>query len=193
VEPYLIERITDRNGKLLEKHRIKAEPVISSQTAYIMTHLLSGVVEEGTAKVAKALDRPVAGKTGTTNEMKDAWFVGYTPSVLAGVWIGNDDHQVSLGKGETGGRAACPIWVSFMQDYLKDTPIETFAIPSGIVMAKMNPHTGSIGRPEDPGGTYAAFAGEPPPRQVRQYSAERILPSSKLASSSESFFKSDLY
>jgi penicillin-binding protein 1A len=194
VEPYLIERITDRKGKLLERHHVNAEQVISAQTAYIMTDLLSAVVEEGTAKGAKTLERPAAGKTGTTNEMKDAWFVGYTPTVLAGVWVGNDNHQVPLGDGETGGRAACPIWVHFMQEYLKDSPVEAFKIPSGIVMAKMNPRSGSISSSEAPGGTYAAFAGAPPNQHVRGPRTGDSVPSSKIASSStESFFKSDLF
>jgi penicillin-binding protein 1A len=136
--------------------------VISSQTAYIITHMLQDVVQKGTAMKAKALGRPAAGKTGTTNELKDAWFVGYTPSVLAAVWVGNDDHNVSLGDGETGTRAACPVWSYFMQEYLKDKSPESFSIPSGVVMARMNPKTGDILNPYGRGGVYAAFAGSPP-------------------------------
>ncbi len=195
VEPHLIEHINDRNGKLIDENQLKSEQAISSQTAYIMTHLLSAVVEEGTGARAKAIDRPAAGKTGTTNEMKDAWFVGYTPSVLAGVWVGYDNHRMSLGKGETGGRAACPIWVDFMREFLKDSPVETFAIPSGIVMTKMNPRTGAIGRADDSAGVYAAFAGEPPTEHAsgnRRLKKAAKSPSREITSI-ESFFKSELF
>ena len=110
----------------MEEHQVKKEQVISAKTAYLMTDLLQGVVREGTGTKAKELSGLQRGKTGTTNELKDAWFIGFTPSVLTGVWVGYDDHTVSLGKGETGGRAACPIWVYFMKEYLKDKPVETF-------------------------------------------------------------------
>lgn len=198
VQPYLIEKILDRNGKVLENHQPKPERVISAQTAYLMTHLLSGVVEEGTGTRAKAINRPAAGKTGTTNEMKDAWFVGYTPELLAGVWVGYDDHHVSLGKGETGGRAACPIWVSFMQEALKERPVRTFPIPPGIVLARVNPHTGAVAGPDDASGEYAAFAGSPPahPGHSPGYTNEETIedtPPPRRSSSSESFFKSDLF
>jgi penicillin-binding protein 1A len=167
VEPYLIESIADRNGSLIEAHQVQRERVISSQTAYIITHMLQDVVQKGTATKAKALGRPAAGKTGTTNELKDAWFIGYTPSVLAAVWVGNDDHNVSLGDGETGTRAACPVWSYFMQEYLKDKSPESFSIPSGVVMARMDPKTGAILNPYDRDGVYAAFAGSPPVQELQ--------------------------
>ncbi len=166
VEPYLIESIYDRNGSLIEEHQVQRERVIPPQTAYIMTNLLEGVVKEGTGTTAKSLGRPSAGKTGTTNELKDAWFVGYTPSTLAAVWLGHDDHNAPLGDGETGGRAACPVWLYFMQEYLKDQQPESFSIPPGVVMARMNPNTGAILHPHDTGGTYAAFAGSPPVQEL---------------------------
>ena len=162
VEPYLIEKILDRNGRLVEEHQVARESVISPQTAYIVTHLLQGVIEEGTGQKAKELGQPAAGKTGTTNEMKDAWFIGYTPSTLAGVWVGYDDHTLSLGKGETGGRAACPIWLYFMKEWLKNEPVEVFPIPSGVVFARINPGSGMVTRGDDPSGVYAAFSGAPP-------------------------------
>jgi len=166
VEPYLIESIYDRNGSLIEEHQVQRERVIPPQTAYIMTNLLEGVVKEGTGTTAKSLGRPSAGKTGTTNELKDAWFVGYTPSTLAAVWLGHDDHNAPRGDGETGGRAACPVWLYFMQEYLKDQQPESFSIPPGVVMARMNPNTGAILHPHDTGGTYAAFAGSPPVQEL---------------------------
>lgn len=194
VEPYLIERIYDRNGRLLEQHQVVRENVISPQTAYVMTNLLQGVVEEGTGRKALELGRPAAGKTGTTNELKDAWFIGYTPSVLAGVWVGYDDHTLSLGKGETGGRAACPIWLYFMREWLKNEPLETFPIPPGVVLARMNSHSGAITGADDPGGVYAAFAGEPPTAKGRvETGVEGQHGAGSTSSAGESFFKSDLF
>ncbi|MGA7874483.1 MAG: penicillin-binding transpeptidase domain-containing protein [Desulfoferrobacter sp.] len=108
VAPYMISRILDRNGHILEEHQVQSEPVISPQTAYVMTHLLQDVIQQGTGQRAKSLGRPAAGKTGTTNDLKDAWFIGYTPSILAGAWVGHDDHNLPLGSKETGGRAASP-------------------------------------------------------------------------------------
>jgi len=208
VEPYLIEKVYDRNGKLVEEHQVKREPAISAQTAYLITDLLQGVVQEGTGARAKELGRPAAGKTGTTNELKDAWFVGYTPSVLTGVWVGYDDHTIPLGKGETGGRAACPIWVYFMKEYLKDKPIETFSIPDGIIFAKINPHSGSVSRSDEPGTVYAAFSGslpspgrgpqptdeEPPvPTEDETVNSMHSYGRSLRPATDESFFKSDLF
>jgi penicillin-binding protein 1A len=194
VEPYMVEKILDRKGRLIEEHHVVRESVISPQTAYIMTHLLQGVIEEGTGQKAKELGRPAAGKTGTTNEMKDAWFIGYTPSVIAGVWVGYDDHTLSLGKGETGGRAACPIWLYFMKEWLKNEPIEAFPIPPDVVLAKVNANSGIVTRPDDPNGVYAAFSGGLP-SGANQYGELGDRPDSYYSpgSGSESFFKSDLF
>ncbi len=207
VEPYLIEKVLDRYGNLIEEHQEKKEQVISAKTAYLITDLLQGVVREGTVTKAKELKRPAAGKTGTTNELKDAWFIGFTPSVLTGVWVGYDDHTVSLGKGETGGHAACPIWVYFMKEYLENKPVETFPIPDGIVFAKINGSSGTVAGSDEQGGVYAAFADKVPAPGTRpkiesdETSAEvpgeiddtqpqlrQVQPSS-----SESYFKSELY
>ena len=191
VAPYLVEKILDRKGRLVEEHQAGRESVISPQTAYIVNHLLQGVVEEGTGQKAKELGRPAAGKTGTTNEMKDAWFIGFTPSTLAGAWVGYDDHTLSLGKGETGGRAACPIWLHFMKEWLKNEPVESFPIPSGVVFARINPGSGMVTRGDDPGSVYAAFSGAPPtgPSYYGDMGEKPYVP----ASTSESFFKSDLF
>jgi len=91
-----------------------------------MVAMLEEVVQFGTAVRAKDLGRPVAGKTGTTNDFTDAWFIGFTPSLTAGVWVGFDDKQTSLGKKETGARAALPIWIEFMKTVLDAKPIEDF-------------------------------------------------------------------
>jgi penicillin-binding protein 1A len=120
--------------------------VISEQTAYIMTSLLEGVVQQGTGWRAKDLGRPCAGKTGTTNEYSDAWFVGYTPDLITGVWVGFDEKK-SLGWFETGSRAASPIWLSYMQKALAESPVRNFSIPEGIVFAKIDPNTGLLAPP----------------------------------------------
>ena len=126
------------------------ERVISPQNAFIMTHLLEGVVQHGTGQGAKILGRPISGKTGTTSDYGDAWFVGYTPSVLAAVWVGFDDKS-SLGKDETGARAALPIWVSFMSQTLRGTPVESFKAPPGVTLVRVNLETGlpDNGGPQD--------------------------------------------
>jgi penicillin-binding protein 1A len=117
------------------------EHVISPQNAFIMTHLLEGVVQHGTGQRAKVLGRPIAGKTGTSSDYTDAWFIGYTPSLLTEVWVGFDD-KTTLGKDETGARAALPIWISFMDQALANTPVETFNPPPGIILRKVNIESG---------------------------------------------------
>jgi penicillin-binding protein 1A len=140
------------------------EQVISPQNAFIMTHLLQGVVEHGTAQRAKVLGRPVAGKTGTSSDYSDAWFIGYTPSLLAGVWVGFDDKN-SLGKKETGARAALPIWISFMDQALRNTPIETPKPPQGITFIKVNIDTGLPTNSDSPETITEAFIDSSVPRE----------------------------
>jgi penicillin-binding protein 1A len=120
---------------------VQKEQVISPENAFLITHLLEGVVQHGTGQRAKVLGRPIAGKTGTSSDYADAWFIGYTPSFLTTVWVGFDD-KASLGENETGARAALPIWISFMGEALRNTPVETFKVPSGITMVKVNIETG---------------------------------------------------
>lgn len=124
--PRLIKTVTDYSGTLTEENLVEVREVVSQETARSMVELLRGVVEMGTAQHAKVLKRPVAGKTGTTNDFTDAWFIGFTPTLTCGVWVGMDQKR-SLGKGETGARAALPIWVDLMQAALKDKPSEDFA------------------------------------------------------------------
>lgn len=123
------------------------EYAITPQTAYIMTNLLQGVVQHGTGWRAKALKRPVGGKTGTTNDLYDAWFVGFTPDLVTASWVGFD-QEAPLGKNETGSRAAAPIFVDFMKEVYKDKPVETFPIPEGIVFAKIEAKTGLLAAPD---------------------------------------------
>ena len=105
------------------------------------------MVKEGTGRRVRALGRPVAGKTGTTNNLFDAWFVGYTPRFNTGVWVGFDEGG-SLGKGETGSRAASPIWLGFMKQILDGEPVKVFQAPEGVVFAKIDAETGLLTIPE---------------------------------------------
>jgi len=140
-EPIFITKIVDRYGNVLEENAPSSTQVISPQTAYIMTSLLQGVVEHGTGWRARALGRPAAGKTGTTNNLNDAWFIGYVPGLVAGSWVGYDDEK-QLGAHETGSRAALPIWLRFMKTVTQDTPVENFRVPDGIEFVKIDPETG---------------------------------------------------
>ncbi len=143
VEPIYITKIVDRDGKVLEENLPKSQPVISPATAYIMTSLMESVVQAGTGTRVKAIGRPCAGKTGTTDEFVDAWFMGYVPQLTAGIWVGFDDEK-TIGRYETGARAAAPIWLDFMEDAVKNMPIETFPIPEGVVFEPIDPETGDV-------------------------------------------------
>lgn len=143
IEPVFVTKILDRDGNILESARPERKPVIEKSTAYIMTSLLEGVVKNGTGRRVRALNRPVAGKTGTTNNLYDAWFVGFTPRYVTGTWVGFDEEG-SLGKGETGSRAASPIFLGFMKRILKDKPIRGFQVPEGVVFSKIDAKTGLL-------------------------------------------------
>lgn len=119
------------------------DQLISPETAYITTTLLQGVVEEGTGAKARALGRPAAGKTGTTNDYYDAWFMGYTPQVASGVWVGFDEER-KLGAGEVGGTSALPIWVDYMKNIHSDLPERSFSAPEGIVYVNIDNETGAL-------------------------------------------------
>jgi len=143
VEPFFIERIEDRRGMILEENQTSYKEAISIDTAYVMTDLLKGVVTEGTGWRIRALNRPAAGKTGTTNDLRDAWFIGYTPSLVTGVWVGYDDRR-PMSKGETGSRAASPIWLNFMSRALEGQPVEDFIAPESVVFSKIDTQKGLL-------------------------------------------------
>lgn len=126
VEPVRIKRVVDRDGNVLEETKPKSYKVLSDYVAAQMVELMRGVVQFGTATAANSIGHELAGKTGTVNDFTDAWFIGYTPSVACGVWIGYSDQKKPLGKGESGASAALPFWIDFMKDYLKDRPREKF-------------------------------------------------------------------
>src|SRR5438445_7977995 len=126
IDPHMIRRVTSYDGALLEEAHPEVHDVLSPEVARTMTAMLEEVIQFGTGIQAKSLGRPAAGKTGTTQDYTDAWFVGYTPQLTAGVWVGFDDKQISLGKKETGARAALPIWLEFMQNGLAGMPVLDF-------------------------------------------------------------------
>jgi penicillin-binding protein 1A len=156
VEPVFITKIVDREGNVLEEAAPERIKVIEKTTAYLMTHMLEGVVKYGTGWRVKALNRPVAGKTGTTNNLFDAWFMGYTPQYITGTWVGFD-NEAPLGKSETGSRAASPIWLGFMKRVLEDKPPKIFEVPEGIVFTKIDAETGLLPIPESKKSVFVAF------------------------------------
>lgn len=156
IRPCFVTKILDRDGNVLEENQLESEKVVEKSTAYIVTNLLQGVVQSGTGWRVKALERPVAGKTGTTNDLHDAWFLGYTPDYVAGVWVGFDEER-PLGLDETGSRAASPIWLEFMETVLKDKPVRVFEVPQGVVFAKIDTETGLLAVPESKETIFECF------------------------------------
>src|SRR6185436_1655842 len=143
VTPFEIVRVADRQGNVLEENRPTSKEALRADTAFVMTHLLRGVVDRGTAARAAALKWPLGGKTGTTNDFTDAWFVGFDPDITVGVWVGHDQKK-DLGPSETGAAAALPIWMDVMKAWI-DTRAErpTFSPPANVVVVAVNKSTGS--------------------------------------------------
>ncbi len=156
-EPFAIRRVTDLQGRILEQHVTETQEVMRPQTAHVLVDVMKGVIERGTGARAKVLQRPLAGKTGTTDDATDLWFVGFSPSLVAGVWIGYDVKR-SLGSAETGGRLALPIWIHFMQKALAGTEAEDFPAPNGtgptnedLQLGRSSPPANRSSVPEQPG------------------------------------------
>ncbi len=149
VKPIAVKYVSDASGRILESNEPEAEEVLNPQTAFLITSMMEDVVKNGTGWRAKALGRPVAGKTGTTNEYRDAWFVGYTTTIVASVWVGFDDVR-PLGYQETGAKAASPIWVNFMKN-IQTGESEEFPVPEGIVTCSIDPATGLLARNDSSG------------------------------------------
>jgi penicillin-binding protein 1A len=177
IVPSLIDRIQDRYGKTVFRHDQRgcegctagewqgqaepvlvdnAEQVLDPMTAYQITSMMEGVVQRGTATTLAELGRPIAGKTGTTNEEKDAWFVGYTPDLVVGLYMGYD-KPTPMGKGSTGGGLAAPIFKEFMADVLKDTRPVDFRVPEGMRMIAVDRKTGMQAQAGAAGSIVEAF------------------------------------
>jgi penicillin-binding protein 1A len=144
LEPYFISKIEDRNAEILEEHQApEVAQVLDEKIAFLMTSLLQSVVDFGTGADAQSLGRPIAAKTGTTNDSKDALFLGYIPQMLTGVWVGFDEDR-PIGRNETGTVAALPIWLSYMKEATKELPVESFKVPSGIIQVAIDGETGNV-------------------------------------------------
>ncbi len=142
IEPTALTSIENNEGETLEKSVQERKQVIGAEVAYTMTNLLSFVVNRGTARRVRIRGIPEAGKTGTTNDFKDAWFVGFTPEFTAGVYVGYDDNSISLGKSQTGGSVAGPVWKNFTENYYRNKTPGSFKKPEGVVMVNVDPKTG---------------------------------------------------
>jgi penicillin-binding protein 1A len=145
--PLAILTVKDRSGAVLESHAPEGSEVLDRGTAAVITNMLQTVVTDGTGWKVKELGRPVAGKTGTTNDYVDAWFMGFTPDLVTGAWVGLDRKE-SLGWHETGARAAIPVWLRFMTEAVKKRPASVFPVPQSVVFAKIDPETGKLSSPE---------------------------------------------
>ncbi|MBN1546814.1 MAG: hypothetical protein JW902_09160, partial [Syntrophaceae bacterium] len=156
VTPYFIKKIVDRTGQVFEESQVVEEQVIDPRIAFLTTYVMEDVVESGTGARVKSIERPVAAKTGTTNDNRDAWFIGFTPSLVTGVWVGYDQEK-TLGKHEVGGRAAAPIWLYYMEKALQSHPVEVFPVPEGIVFVKIDPETGLPARFTTKNAIFEAF------------------------------------
>jgi penicillin-binding protein 1A len=154
--PYGIIRIEDKDGKVLEEFSPKQSVELSAQTAYLMVELMRAVVSEGTGRRALALGRPVAGKTGTNQDLRDLWFVGFTPELTTGAWMGYDDFT-SMGKKFTAASKVLPWWTEFMKKSLAGTPVRNFTVPDGITFAKIDAQTGYSALPSCPKVVLQAF------------------------------------
>ncbi len=181
VPPTYITRIRDRNGRILQSidpadfvngmaadQRLIRKPprrVISPETAYLVTNILESVVREGTGWRAKAIERPSAGKTGTTNDLKDAWYVGFIPQLACVSWVGYDQER-PLGKSETGSRAAAPAWVNFMKEAVKQYPLQNFRIPDTIEFHPIDKENGLLLAEDDKKAYFEVFAPGTAPTRI---------------------------
>jgi penicillin-binding protein 1A len=156
--PYFITRIEDKDGNILEETRVESNEVVSPQTAYMMTHLMRGVMEQGTGVAASVLGWPLAGKTGTTDKYTDAWFIGFSSTLCAGAWVGYD-KPVPLGDRQTGAAAALPIWQDFFSRVIDDVRNKAagngvvdfqpadFEVPPNLVFVEIDRKTGLLATP----------------------------------------------
>jgi penicillin-binding protein 1A len=166
MKPYSILKVTDREGNLLEENRPEPEDAIRADTAFVMVTLLRGVVERGTGVKAAALNWPIAGKTGTTDDFSDAWFIGFDPDITLGVWVGYDQKK-PLGQGMSGAEAALPIWINIFKAWIGDrSDPPSFQAPGNIVFVSIDKNTGA---PTDlPGALNEAFIAGTQPGSIRQ-------------------------
>jgi len=168
MKPYSIIKVTDRQGNVLEENRPEPKDAIRADTAFVMTNLLRGVVQRGTAAKASALNWPLAGKTGTTDDYTDAWFIGFDPDITVGVWLGLDLKK-PIGRNQTGSEAALPIWIDIMKAWIgdrKEPP--AFDPPGNIVFVSVEKGSGSAAVPGSADAISEAFIAGTQPGSIRQ-------------------------
>ena len=177
ITPTLIDRIQDRNGKTVTRRDTRAcadctglmasedmlptipdnrEQISDPESVYQVVHMMEGVIERGTGRSVAVIGKPLAGKTGTANDSMDVWFLGFTPDLVAGVFVGFDD-PATLGAHETGATAAAPIFRDFMKEALKNAPATPFRVPPGISLVRVNHDTGQLAAPGDRNVILEAF------------------------------------
>ena len=167
MRPYPITKVVDREGNVLEENRPEPKDAIRADTAFVMTNLLRGVVQRGTAAKAASLNWPLGGKTGTTDDYTDAWFIGFDPEVTIGVWVGLDQKK-PIGQNMTGAEAALPIWMDVMKAWIgdrKEPP--AFTPPGNIIFVNVDKATGSAADPATPGAISEAFIAGTQPGSIR--------------------------
>ncbi len=168
MRPYPILKVSDREGNILEENRPEPKDAIRADTAFVMTNLLRGVVQRGTAAKAAALNWPVGGKTGTTDDYTDAWFIGFDPDITIGVWVGLDQKK-PIGRNQTGAEAALPIWIDIMKAWIGDRKEPaTFDPPGNIVFVSVEKGSGSAAIPGSPGAISEAFIAGTQPGSIKQ-------------------------
>ncbi|HNW44646.1 MAG TPA: penicillin-binding transpeptidase domain-containing protein, partial [Elusimicrobiales bacterium] len=147
VEPFGVLKVTDFQGRVLEEAVPEETESFSPQLSYVLVNMMKGVVQRGTGAYASRLKRPLAGKTGTSQDSKDMWFVGMTPDLTAGAWMGYDDFLSLPMKDWTGGGTVVPWWTEIMETVLKDQPVRDFPVPEGIVFVTVDQETGKLALP----------------------------------------------
>jgi penicillin-binding protein 1A len=165
-EPVLVVKVADASGTVLEEHHAAPEPALSPAVAFLTTSLMRSVVEEGTATQVQELERPAAGKTGTASEFRDAWFSGFTTALVATAWVGFDEPQ-PIGPGETGGRAALPLWLEFMKEAHQGLPSSEFVAPPGVAQVRIDPATGLLAGSAVPGRLEYFLDGTQPTQETQ--------------------------
>jgi penicillin-binding protein 1A len=179
--PTAVRKVVGPGDVVLEEHLPAQQQVLSEGVAFLVTSMMEGVVERGTGKAAGRVGRPAAAKTGTSQAAEDLWFIGYTPSLLAAVWLGYDQRR-SLGSHETAGKLAAPVWVEFMKQSLHERPVEAFLPPEGVTQASVNRRTGVPAAPADPEAVQEYFIAphEGSPGEVRDFTSPMLsLPASE--------------
>jgi penicillin-binding protein 1A len=168
--PFAILEVLDREGRSIRRAKPQMRTVTSPETAAIMSDMLQAVVQEGTGKAAGRIGRPLAGKTGTTDSCRDALFVGFSPTIVLGVWVGLDQYGI-LGKKETGARAALPIWIDFMEHVLADRPYRDFSLPEGVVKVLIDVESGLLASQNCPNAVAMVFKKGTEPKQYCKHAS----------------------